>query len=39
VALAWATCVLDVHARAHADRNAAALGMFLTNDENVSKHS
>ena len=35
VALAWATCVLDVHARAHADRNAAALGVFLTNDENV----
>ncbi len=35
VALAWATCVLDVHARAHADRNAAAFGMFLTNDENV----
>ncbi len=35
VALAWATCVLDVHARAHADQNAAALGVFLTNDENV----
>ena len=35
VALAWATCVLDVHARAHADRNAVALGVFLTNDENV----
>ena len=35
VALAWATCVLDVHARAHADRNAAAFGVFLTNDENV----
>jgi len=37
VALAWATCEMDVHARAHADRNAAAFGMFLTNDENVSK--
>ena len=37
VALAWATCEMDVHARAHADRNAAALGMFLTDDENVSK--
>jgi hypothetical protein len=37
VALAWATCEMDVHARAHADCNAAALGVFLTNDENVSK--
>ena len=35
VALAWATCEMDVHARAHADRNAAALGVFLANDENV----
>ena len=34
VALAWAVCELDVHARAHADRRAPALVVFK-NDEKV----
>ena len=34
VALAWAVCELDVHARAHADRSAPALVVFK-NDEKV----